>query len=244
MRYLAGLILIALLLCSAGCGRKSEGIPTSLRRGERTHALSVGDKIVHDLTVKSVNPKGKVVATTKGTITAEVRDGFKHGPLPAGVAKTFHISEVLQIGSSAAGQIDWTGQDSDGNIYFLGRLDEGTEWTLVTDKKGKTSIPAVLEEDASWEYTAKLSNGKTETDTFEVVGVEKVKTPAGEFEAYKTKIETKSSDGRRASGYQWLRPDLPRPVKISLDAWNTRTPKRGKQHAEAVMKSYEFAKER
>jgi hypothetical protein len=105
-----------------------------------------------------------------------VREGFEHGPIPAKIEQTYHVSEQLVVEGAASGQIDWAGQGSDGAVYLLGRLDEGTEWSLVKDKNIQCSVPAVLSDGAEWKATVHLSNGKTESESYKIVGVEKVKT--------------------------------------------------------------------
>ena len=219
-------------------------MPTSLPRGEHTRPLAVGDKMVYDFRLEAVDPKGQSLGGVQGTLTAEVQKGYKHGPVPKKISKTYHISERLDMKGGSTAQIEWAGQASDGTLYFLGKLDEGKEWVLAKDSGLRTNIPAVLSEGSSWKSTLRLSNGKTETETCKVVGIEKVETPAGEFEAYKTKVESRASDGRRLSGYQWLRPEFPRPIKVRLDSWNTNTAKKGKQHIEEELESYKFAKQK
>lgn len=216
-------------------------MPTSLPRGERTRAISVGDKMTYDLTLSMTNPSGERVGPVQGSVSLEVRKGFKQGKIPSEIKNTFHISEQFQIGATATGRIAFVGQDADGAIYLLGRLDEGEDWTLVKDKDLKMDIPAVLSDGKSWGYTVHLSNGKTETDTFKIVGVENVKTPAGEFEAYKVKVETKVKDGKQENGYVWIRPEFPRPIKLRLDLSNKKTPEKGTTSLEQVLKSYKLA---
>lgn len=241
MKYLIGLVMAALLLSTIGCGHRKGVVPTSLPNAERTRALAVGDKMVYDLSVSWENAKGTVTSPKEGTLTIEVRNGFKHGTIPSNIPKTYHVSEQLEGQGSPTGQISWMGQDSEGALYFLGRLDQGIEWALVKDKEVKPDTPAVLADGASWSYTMHLSDGKTETDTYKVVGVEKVTTPAGDFEAYKTRTETKISNGTLVTGYVWLRPEFPRGVKAEQDITNTKSAKKITTHIQQVLSSYKLA---
>lgn len=241
MRYLIGLIVAALLLSSAGCGGHKKGaVPTSLRNGEKTRALKVGDKMVFDLSL-SGNSNGKDLGTKTGAVSVEVKSGFKHGSVPSNIERHFEVLEQMSIGDVPTTQISWMGQDADGATYLLGRLDEGTEWALVKDKALKPDIPAVLSADSSWQSTIHLSNGKTETNKLEVVGKEKVKTQAGEFEAYKTRVSTTISDGNVQEGYAWLRPEFPRPIKLDLDVRNTKAHTSVTTRVQEVLKSYKLA---
>lgn len=241
MKYLIGLVMLAIIVSSVGCGHHKGEVPTSLRRGEKTRALAVGDKGVYDLAVSWVNPSGRTVDAKDGAVTIEIKEGFKHGAIPANMPKTYHSDEQLDVQGSPSGQINWMGQDPEGAIYFLGRLDEGTEWSLVKDKDIKPDTPAVLQDGLSWSYTSHLSGGKTETTSYKITGMEKVMTPAGDFEAYKTQTETKISDGTLVRGTIWLRPEFPRGVKMIEDVTNAKSPKRIKTHIEEALKSYKLA---
>ena len=241
-KYLIGLIVAAIVLSAGGCGRKKSTIPTSLPKGEQTRALAVGDRMVYDLAVSVTNAKGINAGTAQGKVTVKVQKADKHQPVPADVKKTYHISEVMEVQDIPTGQIAWVGQGTDGTIYFLGRLEQGKDWSLVQGKKLNVDTPAILADGKSWGYTTKLSGGKTETDTYKIVGTERVKTPAGEFEAYKAESETKLSDGRHAKGFIWLRPEFPRPIKIRLDLSNVKQLNRSITSVEQVLSSYKFAK--
>jgi hypothetical protein len=162
--------------------------------------------------------------------------------VPSKIERTYNLTEQLELGRTPMGQITWMGQDADGEIDFLGRLDEGKEWVLTKDKTAMMDMPAVLEDGKSWQYTMHLSDGKTETDSYKIEKIEKIRVPAGEFEAYKTKIEVRVTDGRHATGYAWLRPELPRPIKTQMDIKYTR-PGKNTNHIEQVLNSYKFAKE-
>lgn len=243
MRYLSGMILAVLLLFAVGCGQRKDVVPTSLRSGERTREMKIGDRMTYDIVVTGFSAQGKRLGAAQGKVKLQVRKGFKQGAVPAGIEKTFNVTEQLEVGSGPSGQITWEGQDADGAIYFLGRLDEGKEWALVTDKKPMLDVPAVLEEGKSWKYTMRLSDGKTETDSYKIEKIDKVRVPAGEFEAYKTKVTVTVSDGRLATGYAWLRPELPRPIKTQIDIQNTKRGKGRTNHIEQVLNSYKFAKQ-
>lgn len=241
MKYLIGLIMAALLFSSVGCGHRKSGVPESLSKGQNTRALVAGDKMVYDLDVNWEDAKGAPLGSKQGTVTIEVQKGFKHGPVPADIKKTYHVSEQLEGQGSPTAQINWMGQDAKGALYLLGRLDQSKDWALVTDKAIKPDIPDVLSDGASWGYTVHLSNGKTETNTYKIVGTEKVTTPAGDFQAYKTKTETKVSDGTVATGHVWLRPEFPRGVKLELKITNTKSAKKVTTHLSQLMKSYKLA---
>ena len=123
--------------------------------------MKIGDRMTYDIVVTGFSAQGKRLGAAQGKVKLQVRKGFKQGAVPAGIEKTFNVTEQLEVGSGPSGQITWEGQDADGAIYFLGRLDEGKEWALVTDKKLMLDVPAVLEEGKSWQYTMRLSDGKT-----------------------------------------------------------------------------------
>lgn len=240
MKYLTGLVIAALLFSLVGCGKSEEGVPTSLPRGEKTRPMTVGDKMDYDVFIGMTDSKGKSVGSASGTVTVEVRKAAKHVPVPSNIKKTYHIAERMELGQTASGQISWMGQDSEGAIYLLGRLDQGADWVFVKEKSPKPDVPASLAEGESWGYTARLSDGKTQKDSYKIVGIEKVETDAGELEAYKTEIGTKMSDGRHAKGFIWLRPDLPRPVKFRLDLTYP-DPKKPTTNIEQVLTKYKLA---
>lgn len=243
MRYLTGLIIAAILISAIGCGHKKSGaVPTSLPKGEQTRALTPGDTMTYDLSMSVTDAKGMTQGPILGATVVRVTKGFKHGPLPSNIVNTYHVSDELPALKHPIGQIAWAGQDSKGATYFLGKLDQGKEWALVKDKEIKPDTPAVLSDGSSWSYTVHLSDGTTQTITNKIVGVEKVTTPAGDFEAYKTETENKQSDGRLAKGIVWLRPDLPRPVKVRLDLSNTNQPKGSITSIEQDLRSYKLGK--
>ena len=237
-KYLMSLMMVFVLL-TVGCGHRKGVVSNSLSPNEHTRQMAVGDKMVYDIDVAWLRPDGSVSNSASGTVKVDVREGYKHGNVPRVIKRHFDVANTMEIGSSATGEIDWLGQDADGAVYFLGRLSEGTEWALVKDTVPQLDLPAVLTDKSSWKYTMHLTNGP-ETNAGAVIRLEKVKTAAGEFEAYKTEVSGVTSDGNVIKGYTWYRPEFPLGVKIEQTISNKKNPK-VITHYVQTLKSYQFA---
>ncbi len=113
----------------------------------------------------------------------------------------------------------WYGQNPSGALYFLGRRESGGDWAMARNPTQCQDVPPVLSKASSWGYTSRLANGRQETISYKIVGVEKVDTPAGVLTAYKTQWRATRTNGAKMSGYVWIRPEFP--LGIKTDAYIT-----------------------
>jgi hypothetical protein len=236
VRFATATILIALLV-TAGCGPRTTTVPANLTAGLHTRCMAPGDELVFNVTVERIGETTR--ESDRGMITKTIEAGTSHGPSYKGaIAQTVHVVHRGQDSAGTRGRlIHWYGQNPSGAVYFLGRRESGAGWAVVKNAPQCQDVPPILTGASSWGYTARLTNGHSETISYKIVRLEKVTTPAGVFEAYKTQWSETKADGTLMSGYLWIRPEFP--LGIKTDTYITSPAARGKSiHVVESLRSY------
>ena len=239
MKFTIAILLLALLV-TAGCGQHTATVPKALTAGQHTRCMAPGDELVFDVSMTQTDVT--VRQSDRGTITKTIEAGTSHGPSYRGaIAQTVHVIHRGKDSAGARGRVvHWYGQNPSGAVYFLGRRESGASWAVARNATQCMDVPPILTGASSWGYTARLTGGHSETISYKIVGVEKVNTPAGVFEAYKTRWNATKADGTLMSGYLWIRPEFPLGIKTDTHITSAVAP--GKTvHVVENLKSYHFA---
>jgi hypothetical protein len=222
-KRLSSIIVVAMvvfLLPLAGCGRNTS--VASHQSGHRQSKTTpvIGDTAEHSLTTTTSIADQSPIAG-HGQRKCTITDSANHGrSIPSHIIKTFDFREDTenQVGTRSKQRtfITWFGLDAEGNCYLLGESEDGMTWDVVTDAAPPMYMPSKLNVGASWSYTAHFASGATESVASTCVGMERVKTPSGGFQAYKlnSRIERK---GANISGYIWVSPDAPLVFEVAAD---------------------------
>jgi hypothetical protein len=236
VRFATAILLLA-LLAAPGCGPRTTSVPTNLTSGCQTRCMLPGDRMVFEVDMDQTD--AEMIKSDSGTIIKTVEKGKSHGPSFTGaIAQTVHVTHRTKYSAGMRGLVThWYGQNPSGAVYFLGRCESGDDWAVAKNPTQCQDVPSVLSKASSWGYTARLTSGQREMIHYEIVGVEKVETPAGVFEAYKAHWRATRASGALMSGYVWVRPEFP--LGIKTDAYITSPSAPGTTiHVVESLKSY------
>lgn len=237
MRYPICAMAMFLSLSLMGCSQNVL-VPTPLAANQQTRAMVIGDKLTYDVT-SSADMGTYFLKEIKGTDIISVEAASNHDrALPSKIVRTFDIKEVTNLDSGQSNtSIMWCGQDVSGTIYLLGMSKNGLDWGLVTDASYPVDTPSRLANGMAWSYTAHFSNGESLSQNSKIVGIERISTPAGEFDAYKVQVFIKDSEGLVITGYQWIRPELGS-IKMDMVVSREKENHELKVHMVTILKSY------
>jgi hypothetical protein len=211
------IILLLIILSCIGCSHRvavtgsssSRLVRTTPRVGDRAEYSTIDDTQV--MAIRGMPIQSKMVGREVVTVLA----GDNHGrPIPPYIVRTYEIrcDNEIESGGRDKSWTDsiWCGEDRLGNIYLLAESQDGVTWDLVKDARPPIVMPYKINIGDSWSYVAHLSSGGTESLDMKCICKEKLKTPVGEYEAYKISENTTSTDlGVSMSGYIWIAPSLP-----------------------------------
>lgn len=214
------LIIIATTLALSVLGCRHRAVATNTYTGQQQNMtmLHAGDKAEYSLNGNTqislgANSLSQIQGTGHKTVT--VVAGTNHGrAVPSYVVETFDIQsdnqEQAKGRSKSWTDVIWIGKDVSGNLYLLGESPDGAKWDVVTDTNAPLYMPSKLSVGYSWGYIAHFASGSTESLDMKCVGMEKLSTPVGEYNAYKVS-ETGTHTRLRVnlSGYIWLTSSQP-----------------------------------
>lgn len=214
-RTLLAIVTFACLLHVVGCSQRSAVTGTSQSPQGRS-TVRIGDKAEYSLNSKASSSVGssatlRVIGSKRYTVVA----GKNHGrSVPSFIVRTYDLREDSEQRIGLMGRsrtiVSWFGEDASGNVYLLGESPDGAEWDVVTDANPPLQMPCAIKEGDSWGYSAHFASGGVETLSFKCLGKEMLKTPAGEYEAYKLSLAMSHTRlGVDMTGYMWVTPSLP-----------------------------------
>jgi len=217
-KYIVAFGALVFPLVVLSCSQKGAVTSASSgRQGVRASA-KVGDRAEYSLNFTTqimTGNRSSIPAKVTGHKTVTVVASTNHGrSVPPQIVTTYDVRSDTQQqgrgGSRSRTTIAWCGEDSSGNVYLLGESQDGVKWDVVTDINPPIILPSKLKVGDSWSYVAHLSSGSTESYAMKCVGVERLRTPAGEYDTYKVgRTGTHSGVGVTLSGYAWLTLSLP-----------------------------------
>gem|GEM_PF-5082751 len=214
-RYWNVFAVVGCLLYLTGCSQR--GAVTGVSQSSQGRvAVRIGDTAEYSLNTRLAHSVGKdaslrAIGSKRYTVVA----GANHGrSLPSFIIRTYELREDSKqragLMSRSRTFVSWLGEDQSGNIYLLGESLEGVEWDVVTDANPPLQWPCAIKEGDSWEYSAHFASGGVETVSFKCVGTERLKTPAGEYDALKLSLAMSHTRlGVDTTGYTWVTPSLP-----------------------------------
>ena len=104
--------------------------------------------------------------------------------------------------------------DRFGSELMVGQYGPDGRFDAVTDPFAQW--PAHLTPKSQWSYAAYYKSGLVEKASFRVVGVEWVRTPIADFEAYKVQYSREMRGGGSEYGVNWITPEYPEGVKTDF----------------------------
>jgi len=217
---LTGLVFILLML---GCNHRAAITTLSPSRQQNRAIVQVGDKAEYSINSSATNPlNNKDTIQVTGHRTYSVVASADHGrSVPSFITRTFDFQEDTEERAGSIGKsrtvVTWFGQDAPGNLYMLGVSEDGVKWSFVTDANLAVYMPFQLQEGCSWQYVTHFDDGKTLSVSQKCVGMERLRTPAGDFDAYKVSANT-TWDGISYSGYTYISTNLPLIFELKEEA--------------------------
>ena len=197
-----------------GCSRHPADDQSPILSMRATNSPRIGDKAVYSFKASmarqgvgsGIDVSGSAVYKME---TARDDTGAK-APFLVRCFNLVQHQEQIRMGRGQSNTlIVRLGEDTAGNLYLLGKLREGKRWDFVTDTKPPLCMPAEIGSESAWQYTAHYASGSVESVAYSCLGSERVKTPAGEYNAYKLRVSMTFSQKPGATGYVWISPDLP-----------------------------------
>lgn len=214
-RILLATAILVCLLHVVGCSQRGAVTGTAQSPQGRS-TVRIGDKAEYSLNSKASSSVGssatlRVTGSKRYTVVA----GKNHGrSVPSFIVRTYDLREDSEqragLMSRSRTIVSWLGEDSSANIYVLGESLDGVRWDVVTDANPPMEMPCAIKEGDSWGYSAHFASGGVESVSFKCLGKEMLKTPTGEYEAYKLSLAMSDTRLRvDMTGYTWVTPSLP-----------------------------------
>lgn len=215
MKIRVSLALMMLLLSGLlGCSRQGAVTHSSARGARPSNTPQVGDVAEYSLTMNVTLHGASSAVPITGHQTYTVTSATDGGrTVPSAIVRSFNIVEnhVQEAGGIRNYEevIVWLGEDATGNLYLLGESPDGKNWDYVTNTTPPLYMPAEIRSGSAWQYTATFTSGNTERVTYRCVGKETLKTPAGEYNAYKLSADMRFTQLPDTTGYIWISSELP-----------------------------------
>lgn len=168
--------------------------------------------------ISGIHSSGRVVYKIE---MARDEVGVKTPPIIRYFDLVQHQEHTMMGRSQSNTLIIRLGEDASGNLYLLGKLREGKSWDFIIDTTPPLCMPAKISWGSAWQYTAHYASGSNETIVYSCLGSEHLKTPAGEYDAYKLKVNMTFSQIPDATGYVWISPNLPYVFELRSEVSST-----------------------
>lgn len=213
------LVSIIALAAIVGCSRQGAVISNRLSK----HSPEIGDRAEYSIDGKVALFGTNVALQSTGRRTSRVvAPTNRRRPVPAYIVRSFDLREdqFQQIGGQRAKRstaVTRLGEDASGNLYLLGESLDGRKWEFTADATLPLYMPAEIRSDSAWGYAAKFDTGSEESVAYRCVGMERITTPAGQYEAFKISEKVTRSGLPSYAGYIWISPDLPYVLEVKLD---------------------------
>jgi hypothetical protein len=182
-----------------------------LVRGQMTRLLQDGEALTFTGWMTASGPTGRTSTSYGRTVS------YKTFPakLPGFLTVLRQRVQVHTVKGMSGGEI-LVGQDSDHALRSIGiRRPDGRQ-DLALDVP--VQMCGRLSRTSAWSYVSHFQSGNVEEARFRVVGVEWVRTPMAEFEAYKIQLSRRTA-GWSEHALMWVTPDFP--VGVKSDSWFT-----------------------
>lgn len=238
-QYKAMIGLMVLAVALAGCSRHAA---TTTGRARGT-SPQIGDKAVYSFQgiVFFQGARSGIRSTGRDEYTVIAPTGQVRAMSPP-IVRVFDLAqdhEQRMFGRRRSSRlVIRLGQDSLGNLYLLGKSRDGRTYDYVTNTTPPLYQPAQITTGSAWQHAVSYSNGDTQSATYRCVGMERVKTQAGEYNAYKVSVDLKLSTSPRATGYVWISASLPRVFELKSEL-SSNEPVRGIAQTSNVVSTLE-----
>lgn len=222
IRRFSALVTTLLLMTVVGCSRQSAVTSFTPESKPSRNSPQIGDVAEYSLTGKAILSRGATAFSVTGHITYTVIAPSQQRELPSYIVRSFeikedHLQNVGGLGGSRRTAWTWLGEDASGNLYLLGESFDGKKWDLVTNSPLPLYMPADMKVGSAWGYAADFGNGGKESLASRCVGMERIKTPAGEYYAYKLSETVTRTGFPSVAGYIWVSPDLPHGFELKME---------------------------